>query len=197
MLADEDGRPEIARKSLEQALALDPTSPTALTQLGQLERAARNNHRAAELLARSMAVRPEAATAFDEGRARFADGDLAGARDALEASLKLSGGQYDARTLLGRVYAGLKQWQKAQDQLEAAVLLNGRLPEARLVLARVLISQKQPQQALAQLQSVKHSAGDTPELYDLLAEAYSGLGDKTEAAQALARARALKLKPAH
>ena len=192
MLADEDGRPELARTSLEKALTLDPSSPTALTQLGQIELAEGNYKHAAELLARAMAVRPEAATAYDEGRARFAEGDLTGARDALEASLKLSPGQYDARTLLGRAYAGLKQWEKAQDQLEAAVFLNGKLPEARLELARVLIAERQPRQALMQLESASHSAGATPELYDLMAEAYSSLGDKTQAARAAARARALK-----
>ena len=46
-------------------------------------------------------------------------GDLAGARDALEASLKLTPEQFPARVLLGEVYLGLKDPKAAEDQFEA------------------------------------------------------------------------------
>lgn len=194
MLDDEDGHPELARKSLEQVLVLDPNSATALSQLGQIELTAKNYARAAGLLERSLKVRPDAGAAFDAGRAEFAAGNPEAARDALETSLKLSAGQYDAHTLLGRVYAGLKQLDKAQDQLEAAVFLDGDRPEARVELARVLLAQKQPQQALSQLQSaINNGAG--ADAYDLMASAYAEMGKSQDAANAAARARSMRSKP--
>jgi tetratricopeptide (TPR) repeat protein len=193
MLDDEDGHPELARKSLEQVLVLDPNSATALTQLGQIELAAKNYPRSAELLERSLKLRPDAGAAFDAGRAEFGAGNLTAARDALEQSLKLSTGQYDGHTLLGRVYVGLKQWEKAQDQLEAAVFLDGSRPEARVELARVLLAKKQPEQAIAQLQSaIKNGAG--ADAYDVMAAVYTEMGKSAVAAQAASRARALRSK---
>lgn len=194
MLDDEDGHPELARRSLEQVLVLDPGSATALSQLGEIELAAKNYRRGAELLERSLKLRPEAGTALDAGRAEFNAGDLPAALDALETSLKLSAGQYDAHNLLGRVYVGLKEFDKARDQLEAAVFLDGSRPEARVELARVLLSQKKPQQAIPQLQSaVKSGAGI--EAYELMANAYSEMGMTAEAASAAARARAMRSRP--
>jgi predicted Zn-dependent protease len=143
------------------------------------------------LLEHSLKLRPEAGTAFDAGRAEFGAGNLAGARDALEQSLKLSAGQYDAHTLLGEVYTGLKQLEKAQDQLEAAVFLDASRPDARVDLARVFMAKKQPQQAIAQLQNaIKNGAG--ADAYDVMANAYTEMGKSADAAQAASRARALR-----
>src|SRR5262249_6440494 len=150
---------------------LDPQSAVALTQLGELELKQQHYQRAAELLGRAGQLRPDANTAWNEGRARFETGDLEGARKALEASLALSSGQYDARLLLGKVYAKLEQWPKAQDQLEAAVFLDGKRPEARTELARVLLRQHQPQQAMEQLRSAARQAPASSEIQKLMAEA--------------------------
>ena len=122
---------------------------------------------------------PEDATAaYDEGRARYKDGDLAGARDALEASLKNSSGQFDARLLLGKVYARLQDWPKAQDQLEAAVFLDGKRPESRIELARVLLAEKHPQEALEQLRAAKEAEPNSTEISELMAEAQRDLGNE-------------------
>ena len=179
MLADEDNKPQAARQALEAALKLDPKTPAALVQLGQLELTEKHFSRAAELLAQARALRPEDATAaYDEGRARYENGDLAGARDALEASLKNSSGQFDARLLLGKVYARLQDWPKAQDQLEAAVFLDGKRPESRIELARVLLAEKHPQEALEQLRAAKEAEPNSTEISELMAEAQRDLGNE-------------------
>lgn len=125
MLASDDARTDDARHALEQALALDAKSPTALLQLGQLELAAGNFRKAADYLARARAVRPDdAAAALDLGRVLSKLGEWAAAKDALEATLSLRAGQLDARLLLGEVYLNLGDAAAALDQFEAAGLLD-------------------------------------------------------------------------
>jgi tetratricopeptide (TPR) repeat protein len=178
MLAEEDGRIAQSEAAYQQALKLDPQSPVALSQLGELDLKEHHYQQAADLLARAGQVRPDAATALNEGKARYEIGDLPGARKALEASLALSTGQYDARYLLGQVYAGLKQWPKAEDQLEAAVFLDGKRPEARTALARVLLEQHRPEQALEQLRSASKLSPASPEIHNLIAQAQRELDQK-------------------
>ncbi len=143
MIASDDNRSGEARHALEEVLRLDPKSPTALRQLGELELQTGEYHRAAEHLKLAREVRPEDATAaFYEGQARQKTGDLAGARDALEASLKLTPGQFPARLLLGQVYLGLKDAYNAEDQFEAALLLEPKSTEAQLGLTQAQQLQK-------------------------------------------------------
>ena len=137
MMASDDNRSDEARRALEKVLQLDPKSPTALRQLGELELNAGDYLKAAEHLKQAREVRPEDATAaFYEGQARQKAGDLAGARDALEASLKLTPGQFPARLLLGQVYLSLKDTKNAEDQFEAALLVQPKSTEAQLGLTQ-------------------------------------------------------------
>ena len=107
MIASEDNRSGDARKTLEKVLALDPKSPTALRQLGELELQAADYARAARYLKGAIEARPDdAAALFYEGQALEKTHDMGGARDALEASLRLMPGQFEARMLLGQVYLG-------------------------------------------------------------------------------------------
>jgi choline-sulfatase len=146
MMASDDNRTDEARKALEKVLQLDPKSPTALRQLGELELNAGDNAKAAEHLEQARQVRPEDSTAaFYEGQARKKIGDFAGARDALEASLKLTPGQFPARLLLGQVYLALKDLKNAEDQFEAALLLEPKSAEAQQGLAQAQQLQKSAQ----------------------------------------------------
>ena len=132
MMASDDNRAADAQRALEKVLELDPKSPTALRQLGELELKSADYFRAAEHLKLAREARPEDSTAaFYEGQARQKAGDLSGARDALEASLKLMPGQFPARLLLGQVYLGLKDANNAADQFEAALLLQPKSAEAQ------------------------------------------------------------------
>jgi len=137
MMASEDERPTEARAALEKVLQLDPKSPTALRQLGELELHGGEYFRAGEHLKLAHQVSPQDVTAaFELGQALEKTGDLTGARDALEVSLKLSPGQFPARLLLGQVYVALKDAANAQDQFQAALLLQPRSTEAKLGLTR-------------------------------------------------------------
>jgi arylsulfatase A-like enzyme/Flp pilus assembly protein TadD len=194
MLADEEGDTARAKKSLESAVERDPKSPVALLQLGQLELEEKDYRAAAEHLGRARAVREDASAALAHGKALQAIGDFEGAQEALEASLKLSAGQFEARYLLGKVYAAMKNWRAAQDQLEAAVFLNSRSAPAYIELARVLLAEKRYAQAVEQLQQARRLSPNSAEVFDLLAQAYTGLGQRQKAAAAAQQAAALRKK---
>lgn len=192
MIAAEDNRSADARKSLEKVLTLDPKSPTALRQLGELELQAGDYVEAAQHLKGAMEVRPDdAAASFYEGQALEKTHDLAGARDALETSLKLMPGQFQARLLLGQVYLGLEDPKAAEDQFEAALLLQAGSVEAQLGLADAQIAEGNFAEAAQSLEALSKAQAKNADVFDLLAKAYSGLGKKAEAQQAEARSRLL------
>lgn len=191
MLAADDNRSADARGFLEKALELDPASPTALRQLGELELAAGDYAKAAAHLKRAREVRPEDSTAaFELGQALEKSGDSSGARDALEASLKLVPSQMPARLLLGRVYLQLKDANNAQDQFEAASLVDSNNVEARVGLAEAKIQQSDFAGALPDLEALAKSDPKNAAALRLLARAYRGLGREQDARQAEERATA-------
>jgi predicted Zn-dependent protease len=195
MIASEDDRAADARRSLEKVLQLDPKSPTALRQLGELELRAGDYVNSAQHLKVALEVRPDDATAaFYEGEALEKTHDLAGARDALEASLKLMPGQFEARLLLGQVYLGLKNPKAAEDQFEAALLLQSTSIEGQLGVAKARLVEGNFNEAAQQLESLSKSQSRNAEVFELLAQAYTGLGKKAEAERAEARAKLLRAK---
>jgi len=195
MMAGDDNRIGDARAAYEKVLQLDPKSPTALRQLGELEFNAGNYAKAGEYLKRARQVRPEDATAaFFEGQALEKTGDLAGARDALEASLKQTPSQLPARLLLGQVYLGLKDAKAAEDQFEAAQLIDADSIDAQLGLTRAQIADHNFADAVSALEALSKAQPGNAEVFDLLAQAYDGSGKKQEAAQAEAKAKALRQK---
>jgi arylsulfatase A-like enzyme/Flp pilus assembly protein TadD len=179
MLASDDNRTSDARTALEKVLQLDAKSPTALRQLGELELNAANYAKAAEYLGRARSVRPEDSTAaFYQGQALEKTGDLAGARDALEASLKLTPSQLPARLLLGKVYLGLKDAKAAEDQFEAAALIDSKSKDAQMGLAQSQIAAGEFSDAVATLEPLAKSQPNDTAVRELLAEARKGSGKK-------------------
>lgn len=192
MVAGEDHAPGEAREALSRALTLDPTSAVALKLLGELELREANYNRASELLGQSRRVRPEDPTiALEEAKARYATGDLTGARDALVLSPGLGLVQYDALFLLGKIYARLKDLNKAEDQLKAAIASNPTNPEAYIELGRVLLAQNNPADALERLEEAARLAPRSPEILRLMSQAYLQEGKKAKSQQAAERARKL------
>lgn len=196
MIASDDNRTSDARAALEKVLQLDPKSPTALRQLGELELQAGDYAQAADHLKRAREVRPEDATAaFEEGQARSQIGDFAGTRDALEASLKLAPGQLEARLLLGEAYLGLKDPKAAEDQFEAAQLLDSTSVAAQVGLARAQVAEGNFGEAIQQLEPLTSSQPNNAQVFETLARAYTGLGKTAEAQKASERATSLGGKP--
>ena len=193
MMASEDDREADARESLKKVLQLDPKSPTALLQLGELELKAGDYADAAQHLKGALEVRPDDATAaFYEGQALEKTDDPAGARDALEASLKLMPGQFQARLLLGHVYLKLKNPQAGEDQFEAALLLQSKSVEAQLGLAASQIAEGKFADALPGLLQLSKSDPNNAEVFRLLGQVYRGMSNTTQAEQAESNAKRLE-----
>ncbi len=195
MLAADDNRSSDAHQFLEKALQIDPASPTALRQLGELELAAGDFSKAAVHLKRACELRPDdSSAAFELGEAREKSGDWPGARDALEASLKLAPSQMSARLLLGHVYLQLKDAKNAADQFEAALLVDSNNSDGRLGLAEAQIQQSDFAGALPDLEAFTKTDPRNAAALRLLAQAYRGLGRARDAKRAEEQAAALEKK---
>jgi choline-sulfatase len=191
MMATENDEPAKARTSLEKLLELDDKSAIALSQLGHLEITSGNYNKALEYLRRAHELRPEeAAAALDYARALELNRDLAGACDILQASLKLNPNQFSVRLLLGQIYFRSGDTKAAQDQLEAAALMQPENVEARTSLSKVLISQKKFADVVELLEPLAKSSTDNPDVFESLAQAYTGLGRLEDARRAEFRAKA-------
>jgi arylsulfatase A-like enzyme/Flp pilus assembly protein TadD len=192
-MASEDGETEKARAALEKALQLDESSALALTQLARLEMASGNYAKAAGLLRRAWVSRPNDTTnSLEYGRALELSGDLPAARDTLLATLKLNPDLFEARLALGRVYLALNDLKAATDQFEAGVLLEPGNSAAQVELAKTLIRRKKFAEAAALMEAVGEPSNNNPEVFELLAQAYTGLGRRQEVQRAQARAKALR-----
>jgi arylsulfatase A-like enzyme/Tfp pilus assembly protein PilF len=195
MLASDEGRTDESRGYLEKAILLDPTSSTALRQLGELEFSVQEYSRAATHLKQAIALRPDDSVAsFEAGQALEKTGDLTGARDALESSLKLSPSQINARVLLGQIYLRLKDAHNAEDQFEAALLEDSNDAEARLGLAEAQIAKPDCSAAVPDLESLTKSDPNNATAFHLLSKAYRCLHRDADAARTEAKAAALESK---
>jgi arylsulfatase A-like enzyme/Tfp pilus assembly protein PilF len=193
MIASEDGRSADARELLKRTLALNPKSPVALRQLGELELQAGDYAQAAQHLKSAVEVRPGDATAwFYEGKALEKMQDLAGARNALETSLHLLPEQLPARLLLGQVYLSLKDPKAAEDQFEAASLVQPDSVDAQLGLANAQLAAGSFAEAAQLLESLAKAQPDNADVFDLLAKAYSALGKTARSQETEAKARRLR-----
>ena len=195
MLASDDGRTADSRQYLEKAVQLDPSSSTALRQLGELELAAQDYPKAAAHLKSALRLRPDDSTAaFEAGQALQKSGDYPGARDALEASLTLAPSQTNARLLLGRVYLQLNDPHNAEDQFEAALLVESDNTEGRLGLAEAQILKSDFSAALPDLEALTKSDPKNAAAFRLLARAYRGLHREADAKRAEDKASLLEKK---
>ena len=193
MMALEDGEPGNARVALEKVLQLDESSAIALRQLGRLEMASRNYGKATAYWRRVHDARPNDATdAFEYARALELSGDLPGARDVLRASLKLNPHQFAALLSLGRIYLSLNDSKAAEEQFEGAILLQPGSSEAQIALAKALIRQKKFADTVELLEPVADPSSSDAEMFEVLGEAYAGLGRRQDAQRAQSQARALQ-----
>jgi arylsulfatase A-like enzyme/Flp pilus assembly protein TadD len=193
MIASEDGRSGEARATLEKVVELDPQSVAALGQLGQLELQMKDYPKAAHHLSLAHQLRPGDSTlAFDEGRAKEGNGDLAGAKEALEVSLTLNPAHLDARLLLGKVDLKLKDLKAAEDEFEAALLLQPENREAQLGMAKVQLASGKFRETVKQLEAMEVSQPSNAEILDLLVQSYTALGEKEKAEQAGKRANTMR-----
>ena len=102
--------------------------------------------------------------------------DFEGARTVLEEGLKTNPNEPTARLLLGSVYLDLKNPTAAADQFEAVLLVQPANVEGQFGLAKAQIAQSKFAEAVQGLQEAAKSQPSNAEVFDVLAQAYRGLG---------------------
>src|SRR5712692_5804320 len=193
MMASEDGQSTKARAALEKLLQLDSRSTNALSQLGRLEMQSGNYTKAADYLRRTREIRPDdAVVAFDYARALELSGDLPSARNALQVSLKRNPDQLAARLLLGQIHLKSKDAKAAEEEFEAALLLQPGSAEAQTGLAKALLGEKKFADAVGLLEESRKSGSNNADIFELLAQAYKGLGKPLQAQQAEDQAKRIR-----
>ena len=197
MIASEDGRTVEARAALEKVLKLDNRSEIALLQLGRLAMESKNYTEAARYLRQASDLRPDDADVrLDYGRALDLRGDLPGARHALQASLKVNPKLVAARLLLGQVCLKSNDPKAAEDEFEAALLIEPASVEAQRGLARALLRQKKFGDAVELLEESAASSENNADFFELLAQAYMGLGKPGPAQAAKDKAKEMRARKA-
>ncbi len=193
MVAEENNRSAEARESFAKVLVLEPKSPIALRQLGELELQAGNYNQAVQHLKEALEVHPDDATAaFMEGQAFAKVNNFAAARDALEASLRLSSQQLPVLLLLGEVDLQLENPPDAEDEFHAALLVKPNSVKAKLGLAKAEIAEGNFAEAVRDLEALSRNEAGNPAVFETLAIAYARSGMPTKARQAKAQARMVR-----
>lgn len=195
MMAAQDDRLAEARQALEQVLQRNDKSFLALRQLGEIEVRSGDYAHATEHLNRARSINPDdTAIAFLLGQSLQKTRDLEGARSVLEASLKANPNEMQSRLLLGQIYLDLSKPDEAADQFEAVLLTQPTSVDGQLGLARAKIAARKFVEAASALEDLAKSQPRNADLFDLLAEAYRGLGRTADASRAESRAKLLRKK---
>lgn len=195
LIATQDHRFADAHTALDQVLKLNPKSSLALRQLGEVELQTADYQQAAAHLKQAREVAPDdPAVGFLLGQALQRIKDFEGARAVLEQCLKTNPNEPAARLLLGSVYLDLKNPTAAADQFEAVLLVQPTDIEGQLGLAKAQIAQSKFTEVVSGLQDLAKSQANNADVFDLLAQAYRGLGKGPEAQRAEARAKLLRTK---
>jgi tetratricopeptide (TPR) repeat protein len=162
MISADQGHSEAARSLLE----LNPDSPAALRQLGELEYKAGEYRRAAEHFSGVHKAHP------DDGSAAL-----------------YTGKEFDARVLLARVDLKLGERSAAEDQFNAVLLLDPANHDALLGLAQEELKEKRFTEVVDLLGPRVRDASASADLLQLLMQAYVSLGRTADAEKVRAQLR--------
>jgi len=192
MMSSEDDRLPDARAALRKLLAIDSTSVTALTQLGRVEMTSGNVSEAIGYFRQAYKLRPQDPTiALEYSAALQLNGDLQGAQEILEASLKSHPNQFATHLQLGRIYFRSNDVKSALVEFEAAQLMEPDNVEVTVDLAKALIAQGNFTAAVQLLGPIINAPGIKPEATQLLATACTKLSRKPGATGTDLRAMAI------
>ncbi|MEP6538259.1 MAG: tetratricopeptide repeat protein [Bryobacteraceae bacterium] len=117
------------------------------------------------------------------GQALLATGDPNGAAEAFRKELEHNPNDFDSSLRLGEIYKQRRSFSEAQPLLERAAMQRPQSLEAQADLAGLELDQHNYTRAASLLESVTGRWPDSPNAHAQLADAYTALGRKTEAAK--------------
>jgi choline-sulfatase len=183
IFAEEEGQYRQAVNLLENVVAKDPTLAPAYAQLGGILSSMGDLGHAVPALQKAVALRPDSVSAhYGLGMALFQSGDLQGAAPQFEAAVAGNPGSAAMHYSLASVYVRINRMDDARRQLQASLKIKPNDYEANKMLGQVFLVQKTPAQALPYLQKAAKLQPDAADIHALLADAYTQLGQKENAA---------------
>jgi choline-sulfatase len=192
MLEDENRSPD-AQSLLQKVLQLNPDSPAALRQLGELEFKSGEYRKAVDHLERARKAHPDdALAALYEGQALAKLGNSQGARNALEFAVTRLPGELDGRLLLAHIDLKSGDRVAAQDQFEAVLLLDSANRDALLGLAEEQLEDRRFADVVELLEPHVKDASVSVDELQLLAQAYVSLGRTADAEKVRAQMKTLQ-----
>jgi tetratricopeptide (TPR) repeat protein len=183
IFANEEGQYRQAIALLEQVVARDATLSPAYAQLGEIWSSLGDLAHAIPALRKAVELRPQSVSAhYSLGMALFQAGDLLAAAPQFEAAVA---GNPDSATMhysLASVYVRINRMEEARRELQASLKIRPNDFEANKMLGQVFLVDKNPAQAVSYLQKAAKIQPGAADVHSLLADAYTQLGKKDEAA---------------
>ncbi len=105
------------------------------------------------------------------------------ARRMLEQELVIDPNHYLAKSLLGQLFAALREHERAIPLLEEALAARPGLLDAHKALGSALVDSGKPESGLVHLRMVAKQSPEDEQIHFLLAQAYRALGRKEDAAR--------------
>ena len=189
-LALEEGRTQEAILRLRGVVAQDSNFAPAYSVLGAALTQVGDFLGAIPILKRAIELRPDSVSSrYSLGMALFQVGDFYAAAPQFEAAVKGSPGSADMHYSLASVYVRINRMADARKELEKALALRPNHFPANVMLGQVFLVQKSPAMALPYLKKAEKLQPNAGQVHQLLADAYTQLGDKSNAEQERALAQ--------
>lgn len=183
IFAEEEGQHQQAVNLLEKVVALDATVSPAYTQLGEIWSSRGDLRHAIPALQKAVSLRPDSVSAhYELGMALFQAGDLQASAPQFEAAVANDPGSATMHYSLASVYVRINRMDDARRELQTSLKIKPNDFEANKMLGQVFLVEKNPAQALIYLQKAEKLRPGAADIHALLADAYTQLGQKENAA---------------
>ena len=193
LLDVEEARYAEAIPKLEKVLADQPQMGIAQMHLGTSYTRLKNYRAALPPLRKAVELQPDSGMAhYELGLALFETGDWPNAAPQFEAAVARAPRWADAQFSLAAVYARIDRVPEAMDHLGTTLELNADHFRANLLRGRILSLQGDSAGALANLEKAARLEPKSVEAHQFLADAYSQLGQESNAARERSEAARLK-----
>lgn len=188
----EEGKPEECMKSLDHALALNPSDPDALLLRGQVKLAQKNPAEALADFQKISLMRPESAQLnYLMGVAYLQSQDLNSARTRLRQALNSDPNMVDAGVVLAEMDIRSGSFQTAAESLEKLFQKRQKTEPVYLLLGSAYMGMKQPGKASALFRELLETKPGDGRATFLLGTALQAEGKKGEARKLLEEAARL------
>lgn len=167
------GDMESARKSFDQAIALQPYNLAALLGSARVKLALGDKEGAEKRIVAAQRISPNHPTAnYLMATLRYTNKDVAGAEESLQKVFKVAPNHLPSKQLMGAIDFSKGRYEQADQALSQVVEVFPANVAAAKLLAATRLKLKQPEEAIKALKKVLLTAPDDAQLLALAGTAY-------------------------